>query len=106
MEEEKYQRTIQQNKAMHKYFTLLAEELNNAGLDMKKVLKPAVDIDWTPDAIKTYLWKPVQKVMYQTTSTTELDTKQVSQIYETLNRHLAEKFGLSVRFPSNEEMMI
>lgn len=106
MEEEKYQRTQQQNKAMHKYFTLLADELNNAGLSMTKVLKPGVDIDWTPEACKTYLWKPVQKVMYQKESTTELDTKEVSQIYETLNRHIAEKFGLSVRFPSNEETMI
>jgi hypothetical protein len=34
------QRTIQQNKALHKYYRELAEALNAAGLDMKTVLKP------------------------------------------------------------------
>ena len=48
-------RTLTQNKAIHKYFELLSEGLNDAGLDMKKVLKPSVDIDWTPDMIKTHL---------------------------------------------------
>jgi hypothetical protein len=98
-------RTLTQNKAIHKYFELLSEGLNDAGLDMKKVLKPSVDIDWTPDMIKTHLWKPIQDVMFEKKSTTELTTKQVSQVYETLNRHLAQKFGIAVGFPSNEPEM-
>ncbi len=104
MEEEK--RTITQNKAMHKYFELLANELNSAGLSMQKTLKPEIDIDWTPEMIKKYLWKPVQNTMYSKLSTTKLNTKEVSQIYETLNRLTAQKFGISVAFPSNEEPMI
>ena len=57
-------RTAQQNKAIHKYFELLAQTLNDAGLDMKQVLKPEVDIPWTKESVKAHLWKPVQKVMY------------------------------------------
>ena len=34
------QRTIQQNRALHLYFQLIADRLNDAGLDMRVVLKP------------------------------------------------------------------
>ena len=53
-------RTLKQNNALHLFFWQLAEELNAAGLDMKKVLKPQVDITWTTDSIKDYLWRPLQ----------------------------------------------
>jgi hypothetical protein len=99
------QRTITQNKAMHKYFELLASELNDAGLTMRKVLKPEIDIDWTPEAVKSYLWKPIQDALYQKNSTTELNRKQVSLVFETLNRHLGTKLGIHVPFPSNEPEM-
>lgn len=99
-------RTLTQNRAMHKYFTLLSAELNAAGHDMRKTLKPAISIDWTPESIKTYLWKPIQEAMFQKESTTGLDTKQVGQIYEVLNRHLGEKLTIHVPFPSNEIEMI
>ncbi len=97
------QRTTLQNKALYAFFKILAEELNNAGLDMRKTLKPNIDIPWTPNTIKEYLWRPIQITQLQKQSTTELTTGEVTQIYETLNRHLGEKFGLHVLFPSKEK---
>ena len=94
------QRTLQQNKALHLYCKLLAESLNDAGLDMKKTLKPEIDIKWTMQTVKDYLWRPIQKALLQKESTTELTTVDPTEIYETLNRHLSEKFGISVEFPS------
>lgn len=90
---------------MHLYFTMLADALNDAGLDMKKVLKPTIDISWTPESIKTYLWKPIQEAIYQKESTTKLDTKQVGKIYEVLNRHLGEKLEIHVPFPNIEDKL-
>lgn len=58
-EKEEKQRTILQGRALHKYFELVGEALNVAGLDMKKVLKPNVDIPWNKDSVKNFLWKPV-----------------------------------------------
>ena len=101
MSESEYQRTIRQNKAMHKYFTLLAEELNSAGLDMKKVLKPGVDIPWTNESVKEHLWRPIQEVMTGKHSTTELGTVDPGEVYKVLDRHISEKFGVHVEFPSN-----
>jgi len=95
-------RTDQQNKALHLYFRLLSEELNNAGLDMRKTLKPEVEIPWTPDNIKEFLWRPVQKAQLKKKSTTELESDEIDKIFETLNRHMGEKFGIHVPFPNRE----
>jgi hypothetical protein len=39
-------RTLKQNAALHLMFTQLAQELNEAGFDMKKTLKPEIEIMW------------------------------------------------------------
>lgn len=92
-------RTLAQNNAMHKFFEMLANDLNNAGLDMRRTLKPGVDIPWTPATVKTHLWKPIQDAMLEKESTTELTTKEVNQVYEVLIRHLGEKFNITTEFP-------
>ena len=102
---EKKQRTLTQNRAMHKYFSLLADEFNAAGLDMKKILKPEIDIAWTPTSIKEYLWKPIQKAMFSKESTTKLETNEITKIYETLNRFTAEKHQIGIDFPSLESIL-
>ena len=98
-----YQRTIQQNKAMHVYFTLVADALNDAGLDMKKVLKEEVDIPWTKSSVKEFMWRPIQMAMLNKKSTTELDTINPKNIYEVLDRHLSQKFGIHIEWPCKEE---
>jgi len=90
---------------MHLYFQLLADELNNAGHDMRKMLKPNIDIEWNTQSVKTYLWKPIMKAISKKTSTTELEKDEVSKIYETLNRFLGEKLSIHVPFPSIDEQM-
>lgn len=102
----KDKRTLTQNRAMHKYFTQLAEALNDGGLDMKRTLKPEIDIPWSGATVKKFLWKPIQDAILDKDSTTELDTKEPSLVYETLNRHLSEKFGIHVPFPSVEEILL
>jgi len=99
-------RTLQQNKALHKYFELLAEQLNSAGYDMKKVLKPEIDISWTKENVKEYLWKPIQSALFLKKSTTELETKDIDKVYDVLNRHLGQKLGIeNIPFPSEAEMI-
>jgi hypothetical protein len=97
------QRTLTQNSALHLFFSLVAETLNDAGLDMKKTLKPEIDIDWTPESVKNYLWRPVQKAMLGKESTTELTKLEVGQVYETLNRFLGEKFAVHVPWPHDPD---
>src|SRR3990167_1784755 len=98
-------RTTQQNRALHLYFGLVAEELNDAGLDMRAILKPEVDIPWTARNVKEFLWRPVQKIQLGKVSTTDLATKEIDVVFETVNRHLA-KHGIHVPFPNIEEIMM
>lgn len=96
------QRSDVQNNALHKYCEMLAESLNSAGLDMRKVLKPEVEIPWNKDSVKDELWRPIQIAMTKKKSTTEPLRGQYGEIYETLNRHMSQKFGISVPWPCKE----
>lgn len=96
------QRTLTQNRALHMFCDNLAKALNDAGLDMKRVIKQDVDIPWTGDTAKNYLWRPIQKAVTGLDSTTKPEASQYSAIYEVLNRHLSQKFGISVPFPERE----
>lgn len=97
-------RTRKQNDALHLYFQHLAQELNEKGLDMKKVLKQEVDIEWTTDNIKTYIWKPMQEAITGKKSTTQLDkTSEITNIWEHLNWHFSSKYGVHVPFPTEKK---
>lgn len=107
LEPKKYPlRTNQQNKALHVLFALLANTLNEAGLDMRKTLKPTIQIPWSPMAVKEHLWRPIQKAQLNKESTTELTTVEIDQIFDTINKHLGEKFGLHTPFPSIEQILL
>lgn len=101
MTDKKPIRTIPQNAALHVYFELLAKELNDAGLDMKKVFEvKAVEVPWSAGSVKEVLWRPIQGAMIGEESTTKLTTIEISEVYEVLNRHTAQKLGVSVPWPS------
>lgn len=94
------QRTLRQNNALQKYCELLADAFNDAGMDMRAVLREDVDIPWSKDTVREHIWRPIMLTMTRKESTTKLTREEVTQIYETINRHTAAKFGLSVEFPS------
>jgi len=83
---------------------MLAEAFNDSGYDMRKVLKESVAIPWNKNSIKEMLWRPVQDLQLLKKSTTELTTKEIDLIYDTLNRHIGERFGIHVEFPSEESL--
>ena len=95
-------RTKQQNNALHLYCRNLAEALNDAGYDMKRTIKQDVDIPWSDDLVKNFLWRPIQKAVTGKDSTAHLKKEQYNEVYQILNRHLADKFGVSVPFPQAE----
>lgn len=98
----KKQRTLKQNDSLHLYLSMLANELNDSGQDMRKVLKPTVDIPWSTDTAKRFLWKPIQEIMMDKKSTTELTTDEIDKIYKVLDKHVSEKCGIHVEFPAIE----
>ncbi|RYF29595.1 MAG: hypothetical protein EOO17_00835 [Chloroflexi bacterium] len=104
---EQKQRTNQQNRSLHLFYTHLAKSLNESGYDMKRTLSQSIDIPWTPETVKQFLWKPIQNAQLGKESTTELTTKEIDEVYDTLTRHLGDKLGVSAPlFPSIEDLII
>lgn len=99
-------RTVQQNKALHKFFELVALQLNEAGLDMRAVLKKDVDIPWGKQSVKDFLWKPIQKALLNKDKTSNLKKKEIDSVYNVLNRHFGEKFGIYQPFPSIDQIIM
>lgn len=98
-------RTDKQNRSLHLLFKLLAEELNENGLDMRRTLKPGVEIPWSGNSVKEFLWRPIQEAQLNKKSTTELTTKEIDAVFDTITRHIGEKFGIYVPFPSIDEVL-
>ncbi len=100
IDKEHKQRTIQQNKALHLFCGQYAEALNDAGLDMKRTLKPEIDIPWTPENVKNHLFKPILEALTGKSSTADMDTVDPSKVCDIINRFMAEKYGISVEWPN------
>lgn len=106
LEEKKQERTSQQNRSLHLYFTQLADELNAHGVDQKLFCEKLQgwSVPITADFLKL-IWKIKQGKMYGTHSTTELTTKQIDEVYDTVNLFTSQMFGVSCAFPSTEELL-
>ena len=97
------QRTDTQNAAIHVFCRLIAEALNGAGYEMKvdsPVLRSEVEVPWTQDSVKDFIWRKVQMSLYPAKeATVKLERTEVSEVAEVIIRHLGEKFNLQVSFP-------
>jgi len=95
-------RTSRQNRALHLWFTMVAEALNDAGLDMQIVLGKKMSLSWTGETVKDVLWRSAQKALLRKESTTQLKKGEIDPVFEHLNRHLGTLFGLHIPFPAYE----
>lgn len=93
------QRTAQQNKSLHLYCEQLSTALNDAGISQKMVLQ-ATELDWSGESIKS-LFRSLGRAKYGTISTASLTTKQMTDIYDELNRIVAG-FGVHISWPSSD----
>lgn len=105
MKKESRVRTSAQNRSGHLWFTHVAEALNESGNDMQVVLAKRMEIWWTPESVKECLFKVLAKAMFNKTSTTQLSTKEFSQVTEQLQSVLAKDYGVNVDVPSVETQM-
>lgn len=87
---------------MHKWFKEVSDMFNEHGIDMRTFIREGIDIPFTPETIKSHLWKPIQEAYMQEKSTTRLKRKDVSAVYDILNKVIAERTGLHIPFPSLE----
>lgn len=95
--------TAPQRNSVHLYCELLSKELNNRGLDMVKVLKPGFAISWSKESAMEKMWRPIQEAKFEKRSLTQLKTHEVTDIYDVINRHISDNFGVYVPFPNRDK---
>lgn len=99
------QRTDVQNSSIHLWCQQQADHWNESGYDMMTVLEKAVPMKWTKETVKETIWRKVQKAIIHKESTTNLDTKEVSEVYDQINSGLSGNKIPVVAFPSREELI-
>jgi len=99
-------RTNQQNRAMHKFFTIIADELNNIGATFSYEFGSEImELPYTSELIKETLWKPIQKALFNKDSTTEITTEEINQIIDVITLKFGE-MGIPITFPSRIGLLI
>ena len=94
-------RSDKQGRALWVFFKLLADTLNDMGLEPRKLLKPEYNLRWTKQSVHDDLWVPFQQAMFKKRSTRELKKlEEIDAVHETLMRELGEKHNVEfIPFP-------
>ncbi len=85
----------------------MADKLNDAGLDQRRVLEALpkiIDARWTQVSFKE-LYRLIMKTLHGYDSTTELNTKEISEVWDKLMEMLVKIHGPEIdqHFPTQEE---
>ena len=96
-------RTSTQNRALHKFFVLICEQLNEMGMEFYYSGIKGADMctRYTPDIVKEFFWKPIQKTLFDIESTTKINTQQINEISDVIIKWFGEK-GIVLEFPRKE----
>lgn len=97
------QRTIQQNKSIHKGCQNIADVLIDNGISLNKVIKN-LEIRPSMDSVKD-IFRSIAESKYGIKSTTELKSNQVTEVWEDLIKAVSESTGIFIPFPSKEEFI-
>ena len=97
-----------QNRALHKYYELLSEALNNVGyyhIYTNVMTGEIIEMQFTKDLVKEFIWKPLQNEIFRIESTTKLTTEMINMILDTITNWLTDK-RIAVKFPNKMDLLI
>jgi hypothetical protein len=100
------QRTLTQNKALHKWFEMCAQECMEHGTDVRLFFEKAssnFECAFDKESFKHLIYKPTLKAMRDKDSTTDMNTVEPSEVCEALSQGWVKRFGYPLPpFPSLE----
>ena len=99
-------RTSQQNRALHLWLERLAEALNDAGYSVNDRIVLKAEISFTKENLKENVFKPVMRALYpEKKSTAELGKIEITEVYDEVNRFLAQRVPVDVPpWPTEEQL--
>jgi hypothetical protein len=95
------QRSLAQNRSLHKWCTELAQEANAHGVSYKAVVQD-LSVDWTMEAVKSII-HAIGKSMYGKTSTADYTTTEMTNVCREVDKIFLGQ-GIKINFPSFEEV--
>lgn len=97
-------RTTKQQAAIEVWCDMVASELNAHGIERYNMLNGKhAKSRWSQATVKDGMWREMQTHLFpKKTSTTQLTTAEVDQVFEPLYRYLLEHHQIDVPFPQNE----
>ena len=101
------QRTIQQNRAIHKWCEQIAEAYNELGLTVEKVIDNfTIELYWSKESVKELIIKTIIKDVYGKESTTQLlrGGQEIDKLIDMVTK-FNSKVGIGyIPFPSEENV--
>ena len=101
-------RTNLENRALHLYYRLIANSLLEVGYNFiytNPITGEMIEVPYTAELVKEYIWKPLQETMFKIESTTKLETHMINAILTVLTPWLANINKL-VKFPNRFDQLI
>lgn len=99
--------TSPQMRALHLWFEMIAEALNEAGHPHEYKVAFAertARIPWTKELVKDFIWRPVQRHLLKKESTTKLTTTEIDKVADPIQDAVEQKTGKNIPFPSEEDL--
>jgi len=97
------QRTIQQNKSIHKGCSDVANVLIENGISLNKLIKN-LEVRPSMESIKD-IFRSIAESKYGIKSTADLQSNQIDSVWEDLIKAVSETTGIFIPFPSKEEFI-
>jgi hypothetical protein len=98
------QRTTTQNSALHKGCEQIADVLIENNVTLAEVIDH-LEVRPSMESIKA-LYRDIAKSKYGVTSTTQLESNQITQIWEDLAHAVGLVTGVNIEFPSQESLLL
>ena len=97
-------RTGRQNRSMHKYFSIMAERMNDAGITQRQLIgsfKDGFELPVTEHMVKD-IFREVGRAMFRRESTADLTTVEAQEVYQVVDQRFGEVTGVRAEWPSSE----
>ena len=94
-------RTQKQNRSIRKWCSNVSKRLSDGGITVKRYFSKPIDTNFTPELVMELIWRPNQINVTGKKSSTQLETNEVTKVYEQANLETSENFFVHEPFPSN-----
>ena len=98
-------RSTKTNSALHLYFSFIANELNELGIQYQYtgISGRTFELRYTSQLVKEFIFRPIMVAMFNKKSTTKLTNKEINDIIDVITNFFGER-GVVLEFPNIDSL--